>query len=296
MMKSITVFTPTFNRAFCLDQLYQSLVSQTNQDFIWMIIDDGSSDNTKELVQSWIAESKITIEYFYKQNQGMHTGHNTAYKNITTELNVCIDSDDYMPNDAIDKIITIWKENGNITVAGIIGLDAFKDGIIVGTKIPETVHYSTLNDLYSKNKVLGDKKIVLRTDVVKEFPLYPVYENERLVPLGTLYIMIDSKYKFICSNEVFCIVEYLEDGSSRNILKQYLKSPNGFGYSRIVAMKYSKSLKVKFKSAIHLVSSALFAKNIKLLFQSPNLLLTFIAIPFGLVVSVYIFYKTRKSL
>lgn len=294
-MKSITVFTPTFNRAYCLGQLYESLVSQTNQDFIWMIIDDGSSDTTKELVQSWVDEDKIEINYFYQQNQGMHSGHNTAYKNITTKLNVCIDSDDFMPNDAIEKIINVWNNSEKDAVAGIIGLDAFKDGTIVGTQIPSEVHYSTLNDLYAKHNVLGDKKIVLRTDVVKEFPLYPIYENERLVPLGTLYVMIDSKYKFACTNEVLCIVEYLEDGSSRNIMKQYLKSPNGFGYARIVAMKYNKSLKVKFKSAIHLVSSAVFAKNIKLLFQSPNLLLTFVAIPFGLLLSGYLFYKTRKS-
>jgi glycosyltransferase involved in cell wall biosynthesis len=248
-MKSITVFTPTFNRAYCLGQLYQSLVSQTNQDFIWMIIDDGSSDNTKELVQSWIDENKIEILYFYQQNQGMHSGHNTAYKNMTTKLNVCIDSDDFMPNNAIENIINVWNKSESDGVAGIIGLDAFKDGTIVGTKIPNDVGFSTLNDLYTKHNVLGDKKIVLRTDVVKEFPLYPIYENERLVPLGTLYIMIDSKYKFACTNEVLCIVEYLEDGSSRNIMKQYLKSPNGFGYARIVAMKYNKSLKVKFKSS-----------------------------------------------
>lgn len=295
-MKSITVFTTTFNRAFCLDQLYTSLVSQTNQDFIWMIIDDGSIDRTKELVQSWIDENKISINYFYQKNQGMHSGHNTAYKNIITKLNVCIDSDDYMPNDAIEKIIALWNDNGTSSLAGIIGLDAFKDGTIVGTKIPNEIQYSTLNDLYAKNNVLGDKKIVLRTDVVKEFPLYPVYENERLVPLGTLYVMIDSKYKFLCTNEVLCIVEYLEDGSSRNIMNQYLKSPNGFGYSRIVAMQYNKSIKVKFKSAVHLVSSAIFAKNIKLLFQSPNYLLTFFALPFGVVLSCYILYKTRNSL
>ena len=85
--KSLTVFTPTFNRAYCLGQLYTSLVNQTNHDFVWMIIDDGSSDTTKELVQSWIDEQKIEINYLYKENGGMHSAHNVAYQNITTWLN-----------------------------------------------------------------------------------------------------------------------------------------------------------------------------------------------------------------
>ncbi len=294
-MKLITVFTPAYNRAFCLDQLYISLIGQTNQDFKWLIIDDGSSDNTRGLVQSWMDEAKIEIQYIYQDNQGMHGGHNTAYKNIDTELNVCIDSDDFMPLDAIEKILKFWKKNENNNVAGIIGLDAYQNGNIIGCKIPDSIKYSRLNDLYNIHNVTGDKKLVLRTEVVKEFPAYPIYESEKLVPLGTLYLMIDSKYEFLCLNEVLCIVEYLEDGSSRNIFKQYRKSPRGFGYARIVKMKYSSSLKVKFNAAVQLVSSAIFAKRIKLLFESPYPFLTLIAIPFGILLSIYIVFKTRKN-
>jgi len=104
-MKSLTVFTPTYNRAYCLGQLYDSLVRQTNKDFVWLIVDDGSSDTTKEVVASWQKEDKIEIQYVYQENQGMHGAHNTAYKTIVTELNVCIDSDDYMPDDAIAKLL-----------------------------------------------------------------------------------------------------------------------------------------------------------------------------------------------
>jgi glycosyltransferase involved in cell wall biosynthesis len=259
-----------------------------------MIVDDGSTDETRELVQEWVTEAKIEIEYIYQDNLGMHGAHNTAYKNIKTFLNVCIDSDDYMPNDTISNIVSIWKEKGTDSFAGIIGLDSFKNNTIVGSKIPDSIAYSTVNDLYNKYGVVGDKKIVLRTDIVKQFPPYPIYKNEKLVPLGTLYLMIDDKYECLCSNEVFCIVEYLEDGSSRNIMRQYIKSPNGFGYSRIVRMKYSKSIFTKFKSAIHLVSSSIFAKNGKLFLQSPNPILTILAIPFGISLSFYILYKSRK--
>lgn len=102
-MENLTIFTPTYNRAYCLTNCYESLKRQTCKSFIWLIIDDGSNDNTKELVDSWIAEKHIKIMYHWQRNQGMHGAHNTAYEMIETELNVCIDSDDYMPDDAVEK-------------------------------------------------------------------------------------------------------------------------------------------------------------------------------------------------
>src|SRR4051794_22068297 len=108
-MKLLTVFTPTFNRAYCLETCYKSLLRQTSKDFIWLIIDDGSTDRTKEIVKGWIKENKIEIRYHWQNNLGMHGAHNTAYELIETELNVCIDSDDYMPEDAVEKIISFWR-------------------------------------------------------------------------------------------------------------------------------------------------------------------------------------------
>lgn len=293
-MKTLTVFTPTYNRAFCLSNCYHSLVRQTNNDFKWLIIDDGSQDDTKKLVNSWILENKIEIQYHYQENQGMHSGHNTAYKIIDTELNVCIDSDDFMPDDAVEKILNIWNQRDrHKNLAGIIGLDAFKDGSIV-EKIPDKFKYATLSELEVENKIGGDKKVVLRTDIVKEFPLYPITKEERLVPLGTLYLMIDQKYQYICSNEVFCIIEYLEDGSSKNILRQYRKSPNGFLYSRIIEMKYSKSFSYTFTRAMHYISSCIFLKKWFFTSENPKKLITLMALPFGILFHLYIIFKIRK--
>jgi glycosyltransferase involved in cell wall biosynthesis len=292
--KYITVFTPTYNRAYCLHQLYESLIAQTNQNFIWMIIDDGSSDTTKELVQSWINENNIAIHYFYQENQGMHGAHNTAYQNITTELNVCIDSDDFMPNNAIELILAKRNLIQNENYAGIIALDADKDGKILGSTIPDTIKEATLNDLYYKHQVKGDKKVVIKTSIVKQFPLYPIYKGEKLVPLGTLYLLIDQKYKWLCTNDVLCIVEYLADGSSNTILKQYKVSPRGFGYFRMVKLKHSNSFIEKIKSAIHLVSSSIFAKDVSLVLKSPNVFLVLLSIPFGLLLNLYIRFKTTN--
>lgn len=294
-MKTLTVFTPTYNRAYCLKQCYDSLVNQTSTDFIWLIIDDGSTDKTRPLVASWKKENKINITYHYQNNQGMHGAHNAAYRLIETELNVCIDSDDYMPNDAVHNIVKFWKENGSKKYSGMVGLDAdSKTKKIMGTRIPESINTTTLYDLYNKQKVKGDKKLVYRTDVVKQYPSYPIFEGERFVPLGYLYLLIDQDYKLLTLNKVLCIVEYLEDGSSMNMLKQYRRHPNGFAFSRKNRMLYSKSFKDTFKNAIHYVSSSIFIKNKNFIMESPKKITTLLALPLGLLLNLYIRIKTKN--
>ncbi|MEP1488781.1 MAG: glycosyltransferase family 2 protein [Algibacter sp.] len=294
--KTLTIFTPTYNRAYCLHQCYDSLIKQESKDFIWLIIDDGSTDNTKELVDSWIAEHKIEIQYHYQENQGMHGGHNTAYRLIQTTLNMCIDSDDFVEKGAIKKILNYWmkiKDKSNF--AGLVGLDADESGAIIGSKIPNDIKETTLYELYNTHKVLGDKKLVLRTDIVKKYPPYPIFEGERFVPLGYLYQLIDQDYKLFPVNEIFCIVEYMQDGSSMNMLKQYRRHPQGFAFSRKSRMKLAKNFKDKFKNGIHYVSSSLFIKNGDFLKDSPKKLTTILAIPFGIALNLYIRYKTKNS-
>jgi len=294
-MKLLTVFTPTYNRAYCLHQCYESLLKQTNQDFIWLIIDDGSTDSTEVLVESWIKQNKIQIQYHYQDNQGMHGAHNAAYRLIETELNVCIDSDDFMPDNAVQIILNNWNLiKSKPKFAGLLGLDANKQGSIIGSKIPEILKETTLSELYEMYKVKGDKKLVLRTDIVKKYPPYPIFKGERFVPLHYLYLLIDQDYLLFPVNEVLCIVEYMPDGSSLNILKQYRRHPKGFAFSRIYEMKYSKTLKKKYIKAIHYVSSSLLAKNLAFIKESPKRMLTILAIPPGIVLYSYILLKTKK--
>ena len=118
-MYSLTVFTPTYNRAHTLGRTYQSLCSQTCKDFEWLVVDDGSTDDTKSLVNKWHAENHISIRYIYKENGGLYTGYNTAYMNIDSELCVCIDSDDYMPDNAVELIVSHWTQRGNKQYADV---------------------------------------------------------------------------------------------------------------------------------------------------------------------------------
>lgn len=293
-MKTITVFTPTYNRAKLLPRLYESLCSQSSKNFIWLIIDDGSSDGTDILVKQWQSENRIEINYQYKENGGMHTGHNLAYRTIKTELNVCIDSDDYMPKDAIELILKTWEAVIDKTfIAGIIGLDADKDGKIIGTKIPQHLNQGILHDLYYKHNVTGDKKVVLRTDIVSKYPAYPEYEGEKLVPLGILYLMIGKDYIFQYSNDIYCIVEYQEGGSSDSILRQYKQSPKGFAYSRKIQIKYNKGIKKQLSFYTHLISSSIYAKDVSIAFKDVNPLKSLLMFPFGLLLHGYISIKTK---
>ncbi|WP_417558876.1 glycosyltransferase family 2 protein [Mesoflavibacter zeaxanthinifaciens] len=291
-MKKITVFTTTYNRAYLLPILYESLLKQSNKNFIWLIIDDGSTDNTREIVKDWMTAGKIEIQYHYKENGGMHTGHNEAYRLINTEYNVCIDSDDFMPKNAIEIILNSVK-NLEENFAGLVGLDAAKDGEIIGTRIPDKLHAVKLNELYSIHQVRGDKKLVYRTEIVRKYPEYPEYPNERFVPLDYLCLLIDQDYDLKPVNEVLCIVEYQDDGSTTNILKQYRRHPNGFAFSRISRIKHGKTFKEQFKNAVHLVSSAIFSKKVSWLFKSDKTLLVIAAIPFGCLLNVYVRLKTK---
>ncbi len=292
-MKTLTVFTPAFNRAKLLERLYNSLCNQTSLDFSWLIIDDGSTDTTKEVVQSWIKENKIEITYIHQQNQGMHGAHNTAYKNIKTVLNTCIDSDDFMPLNAVELIVNKWKTIDQEKYAGIIGLDALMNGELLGTKFSH--EHSTLEDFYLKGGK-GDKKLVYRTEIINKYPEYPIFEGEKYVGLGTKYLFVDKEYQLATLNEVLVIVDYQVTGSSNTMFLQYLKYPNGFIYNRITTMKYSKSIKRKFIEAIHYISSCIILKRTNFLKKSPQKILTILAIPFGIALYILIKCKTKNKL
>lgn len=281
-MKTLTVFTPAYNRAHTISRTYNSLLGQTCKDFEWLIIDDGSSDNTQELVEGWIAENKIPIRYIRQENQGMHGAHNTAYRNIHTELNTCIDSDDWMPADAVEKIITFWKQYGSDKFAGIIGLDQTEDGKVIGTDFPANLKETTLQGYYAGGGS-GDKKLVYRTEIIQQYPEYPLFEGERYVGLAYKYMLIDRDYKLLTLNEPLVIVEYQLDGSSYNMYRQYWRNPKGFSFFRRTEMVCAPTLKRRFVSCIHYVASSIIARDKSFLKESPQKLLTALAFLPGLL-------------
>ena len=293
-MKTITIFTPTYNRAHTLVRTYNSICQQTCKDFEWLIIDDGSTDNTAEIVKKWIGDAEFTIKYIYQENQGMHGAHNTAYKNICTELNICIDSDDYMPIDAVENIVTFWGNNKDNKYAGFIGLDQRENGSIIGTTFPSSMGETTLMDFYAKGGT-GDKKLVYRTDIIKQYPEYPLFEGERYVGLAYKYMLIDQDYKLLTLNKPLVIVEYQTDGSSNMMWKQYWNNPRGFEFFRKTEMVVAPTLKRRFVSCIHYVSSCIISKNKRFINKSPQKVLTLLAIIPGIILYNIIKRKVKQN-
>ncbi len=292
--KLLTVFTPAYNRAHTLGRTYESLCRQSCHDFEWLVIDDGSDDGTRELVGGWIEEDKIAIRYIYQENQGMHGAHNTAYRHIDTELNTCIDSDDWMPDDAVQKIVDFWGKNGSDNYAGIVALDQTADGMIIGTRFSPHMHETTLQGFYEAGG-RGDKKLVYRTSVIKAYPEYPLFQGERYVGLAYKYMLIDCDYKLLTLNEPLVTVEYQPDGSSYSMYGQYWRNPRGFAFFRKTEMLCTRSFKRKFMVCIHYVSSSIRARNKVFLRESPCKLLTLLAIPLGIGLYFYIKRKVKQQ-
>ncbi|MDY4488040.1 MAG: glycosyltransferase family A protein [Candidatus Limivicinus sp.] len=293
-MATLTVFTPAYNRAHTLSRTYASLLRQDCKDFVWLIVDDGSSDNTAEQVQSWQQKDNgFEIRYLYKENGGMHTAHNMAYEVIDTELNVCIDSDDCLADGAVKKILDKWCAVKDLGYAGIIGLDADLEGKLIGKGFPDGLTETTLSGYYAAGGS-GDKKLVYRTDIIKKYPPYPVFEGEKYVALAYKYRLIDQDYKLAVLDEVLCNVEYQADGSSGTMWKQYLKNPKGFAFWRKVCMEYPTSRKRKIIDCIHYCSSSILAGNRHFLSESPEKLMTFFCSPLGWILAFIVKKKARE--
>lgn len=293
-MALLTVFTPTYNRAHTLARTYDSLLTQDCKDFIWLIVDDGSKDNTSELVKQWQNQiNGFEIQYIYKENGGMHTAHNIAYENIHTELNVCIDSDDKMALGAVRKIKSTWESVRKKGYAGMIALDADFGGHIIGKGFQNGISETTLGGYYA-NGGKGDKKLIYRTDVIKRTPPYPVFPDEKYVGLVYKYTLIDQNYKLFILDEIICEVEYQEDGSTGTMWRAYRENPKGFAFLRKIAMKYPVSKKRLVVDCIHYCSSSQFAHNKRYIVESPRRLMTILCTPFGWMLSAYIRIKTNR--
>ena len=292
-MVTLTVFTPAFNRAHTIGRTYESLCKQECKDFLWLIVDDGSTDHTKELVESWQQrDNGFEIQYVYKENGGMHTAHNTAYEHIVTELNVCIDSDDAMSDDAVEKIINKWQLVREQGYAGMIALDADMKGNIIGKGFPENMTETTLVGYYAAGGS-GDKKLIYRTEVINKYPPYPVFEGEKYVALAYKYRLADQEYKLAVLDEIVCDVDYQDDGSTATMWRQYQKNPKGFAFWRKVCMQYPESPKRLVIDCIHYVAESMIGGNKHYVTESPRKLLTILCIPMGYILKTMIKKKNE---
>lgn len=299
-MKTLTVFTPTYNRAHTIERVYESLKAQTCDDFEWLVIDDGSTDNTKTLVESFIeaSGSGMKIHYVYKENGGLYTGYNVAYATIKTELCVCIDSDDFMPVDAVEKIVSFWKEQGTGDYAGILGLDfniATKE--VIGGTFPSGLREVYFYDLTLKKLHAGDTKPVMRTSLMRQVAPQIGFPGEKNFNPVYMMLQVCDNYPVLLMNEVLCNVEYQlgADSMSQGIWRQYVNSARSFAKLRLLEMGLKRNnFRNKMRVCVHYISSCLLSRDKKWLSNSPLKIMTLLLFPMGFMLYLMVLWKNRS--
>lgn len=227
MHNKITVFTPTFNREYIIKNLYESLTKQTFEDFEWLVVDDGSKDNTEELIESFIKEDLIKIRYIKQKNGGKHRSINKGIELANGELFFIVDSDDKLTDEALEIINSSWdlipdKEG----FCGISGLRGYSSTDIIGNSHSIDILDCSILDYRYRYNIKGDKAEVFLTKILKENK-FPEFEGENFIAEGIVWNKLGSQYKMRWINEIIYICNYLEDGLTNKITSLRIKNIQG---------------------------------------------------------------------
>lgn len=344
MKPLLTVFTPAYNRVHTIGRTCESLCRQTCKDFEWLIIDDGSTDNTRQWLMSlsdilmfkderfdWmgrlICDSSdcnqfkaedaedtfhlrdkhshfiidadgVRIEYIYKPNGGLYTGYNVAFQTIKTELCVCIDSDDYAPDDLVENIKNVWdslSDEQRSSIGGIAGLDYnVVDQQPIGGFFPVDGQSAWIPNLNHN----GDSKYVFRTELIKKYCPQIGFRGERDFNPHYMQMQLFDKYPMWMVNKNFCWVEYQigADSMSQAIFKQYKRSPKSYARYRLMELSMTKGLSFSRKITLcaHYVSACIFSRDASWLRNSNNRVMALLSVPLGIVYNIFIRYKASK--
>lgn len=228
MKIEFTVFTPTYNRAHTLIASYEALCRQTEKAFVWLIVDDGSTDNTRELVGRWQFENKITIQYVWQENAGKQRAVNTGVKACTTKFFGFLDSDDYYCDDTVERFLyALHSIEDNPKVAGIMARRGEeKDTPIGSDKLPAGRWIANFDDLIKRYRFYGDTCRAYKTTVLMNY-LYPEIDDKFILE-SVMLSAIDQEYDLFVINEVFSISTYRSDGYTKNSSALYRKNPVGY--------------------------------------------------------------------
>ena len=260
----ITVFTPTYNRAHLLTRLYESLCQQTYKDFEWIIVDDGSTDQTQSLIKNLELRIKIDascdnsdfkglggIRYIRQSNGGKHRAINRGVQEALGELFFIVDSDDLLPEDALQTVVEHWAAvRDDVCIGGVCGLDMTPNGTVIGSGLAKGEQISNSLDIRLKYHVTGDLKEVFRTSVLREFP-FPEYESEKFCPEALVWNRIAQQYNLLYFNQPIYIAEYQEGGLTDRIVRVRMESPMATTSCYQERASYDSPLEEREKAAIN---------------------------------------------
>ncbi len=290
----ITVFTPTYNRGYIIDRLYKSLCKQTNKDFEWLIVDDGSTDNTESIIKSFKEDNNIVICYYKQDNGGKHTAINKALDLAEGELFFIVDSDDCLTDDAVETIISDWKKVRSNDLCGISYLRGHTDGKVMGPPFPKDKTIDNFIDLRINGGIPGDKAEVWDTKKLRQYR-FPVFSGEKFLAEGYLWYQLGLKYDMLFVNKVIYICEYLDGGLTKSGKKMRIQNPLGGIATSLMQMNPHSKFTYRFKKSLLYVAYSFFAnKGIKDMISCKYKNIIIPCIPFGWMLYKYWHYKYNE--
>ena len=282
---TVTVLTPTFNRGGRLQSLWNSLQKQTVKDFEWLVVDDGSTDGTKNLITQLQEKSDFPIRYIYKSNGGKHTALNVGIQTICSELIFIVDSDDCVTDDAVESILKIHKKyRSQNNICGYAFLRAFPDGKVNGKKFDVDEKIGSYIDVRVNGDDTGaDKAEVFKTHCLKEFP-FPEYPNEKFLGEDLVWVRMARKYEMVHINKAIYVGNYLEDGLTNNRRKHNIASPIGCMHRAEEFMEPDLKTRYRIKGGLQYIVYGRFAgvKVVDLIRKSRHKVLATVCTPGGL--------------
>lgn len=226
----ISVLTATYNRKENLKNLYNSLLKNAKfgYEIEWIIMDDGSTDDTEEYINQIENNSEITIKYFKQDNQGKMVAINNIVQYAEGELLVECDSDDYLTDNAIKIICTSYEKIQNKkNIYAMVFLKDNANRCNIGTCFKDDLYETNMFNLYFKDGLEGDKALVYITSIRKKYH-YRIEKNEKFSTEARMHNEMDKTYSVICFNKPIMICDYLSQGYSKNIKKVFMQNPNGY--------------------------------------------------------------------
>lgn len=250
----ITILTPTYNRASLLPRLFDSLLRQTNKDFEWIVVDDGSTDDTREVVANLKEKcgGAFPMGYVYKANGGKHMAINIGAERARGELLFIADSDDLLTDDALETVANSWHDiSDDKSFAGIAGLDIAMDTReVIGSGLPQEHIDCNAIDIRYRHHVTGDMKEVFRTEVLREFP-FPEFTGERFCPEQLVWFRMARRYRLRYINKPIYIADYQPDGITAGITRARMRNPSASMLTYAELTECPVPFLVKVKAAIN---------------------------------------------
>ena len=266
----LSIVTPTYNREDLLPKLYASIVGNRYEaiEIEWLIMDDGSTDHTKALIDKWKEEKKLEIKYYYQENQGKMAAINKIIKEVTGDLIVECDSDDYFSQKAFEIIRKAWEENKDEQDCyAICFLKYNQENRNIGNTFKNKK--TTMFDLYFKEGEDGEKALVFFSQIRKQYS-HKLEKKEKFVTEARMYYEMDLDYKIQCINEPIMICEYQEEGYSNNMDKQFKENPYGYyEYFKEILQRDFKG--VNFSKRLYVIKQYILFSYLSKQYQSKSI-------------------------